>query len=156
MFARYSEHDNLYAHPLVIYFFKRNSLHLRLPPGFSSVIDTNTDELLAVDFPPYYVCQADTAVKLSSDRTPPVRFFLARSLAIPNPWQLQIACIPRPKKSGNFLPDLIAATFREGQAPIRLCHEEGIKAFAYCPAGRCEFQSRWTCFGMAGLEDAHL
>jgi len=75
----------------------------------------HTCELLTVDFPPHYVRQADGTAKLPvsntspSELTPGSEEGCSESLAESNRSR-----IPPPKKSWNFLPDLIKDPALEG------------------------------------------
>ncbi|KAF8971756.1 peroxisomal copper amine oxidase [Flammula alnicola] len=110
MYARFSEHDNLYAHPL----------------DFIPVIDANTEELLHVDFPAHYARAADGSVKLSAPSTapPPID---ADSFAAS-----QRERIPVPRKAFDFLPDLMAQTEeggyhpRQDLKPLHVVQPEGV------------------------------
>ncbi|KAL0571658.1 peroxisomal copper amine oxidase [Marasmius crinis-equi] len=106
VFARFSEHDNLYAHPL----------------DFIPVIDANTREVLHIDFPARYHKSAN-GPQLSADST-----FPPASLedAAPNRDR-----IPPPRKAFDFLPDLMAETEegfkpREGLKPLHVVQPEGV------------------------------
>ncbi|KAF8808159.1 peroxisomal copper amine oxidase [Phlegmacium glaucopus] len=95
MFARFSEHDNLYAHPL----------------DFVPIVDANSQEVLHVDFPPHYHRSADGSVKLSTDTTRPPALTddaLAAS---------KRERIPPPRRAWDFLPDLMAQTEEGGYQP---------------------------------------
>ncbi|KAF9567748.1 peroxisomal copper amine oxidase [Agrocybe pediades] len=94
-FARFSEHDNLYAHPL----------------DFIPIIDAHTEELLHVDFPPHYVRQDDGSVKLTAHGTAPPPL-AADALAAS-----QRERLPPPRKAWDFLPDLMAQTEEGGYKP---------------------------------------
>ncbi|KAJ3499745.1 hypothetical protein NLJ89_g10061 [Agrocybe chaxingu] len=97
VFARLSEHDNLYAHPM----------------DFIPVIDANSEELLHVDFPPHYSRAADGSAKLSvPDTAPPSVGTESESLAAS-----QRERIPPPRKTWDFLPDLMAKTEEGGYHP---------------------------------------
>ncbi|KAF8167322.1 copper amine oxidase [Crassisporium funariophilum] len=95
MFARFSEHDNLYAHPM----------------DFIPIIDANSEELLHVDFPPHYSRLADGTAKLSAHSTAPPPT-AADALAAS-----QRERIPPPRKAWDFLPDLMAQTEEGGYQP---------------------------------------
>ncbi|KAJ3821709.1 copper amine oxidase, partial [Lentinula raphanica] len=89
LFARFSEHDNLYAHPM----------------DFIVIIDANTEEVLQIDFPPHYKSTANGHV-LSVPKTeiPPLSN-AEESFKISNRER-----IPPPKKAFDFLPDLMEHT----------------------------------------------
>ncbi|KAJ3782694.1 copper amine oxidase [Lentinula aff. detonsa] len=89
LFARFSEHDNLYAHPM----------------DFIVIIDANTEEVLQIDFPPHYKSTANGCV-LSVPKTeiPPLSD-AAESFKLSNRER-----IPPPTKAFDFLPDLMADT----------------------------------------------
>ncbi|KAE9395556.1 peroxisomal copper amine oxidase [Gymnopus androsaceus JB14] len=89
IFARFSEHDNLYAHPM----------------DFIPVVDANTGEVLQIDFPPHYKSTTNGHV-LSVPKThmPPLSD-VAEAFKISNRER-----IPPPKKAFDFLPDLMAET----------------------------------------------
>ncbi|KAG7090033.1 hypothetical protein E1B28_011653 [Marasmius oreades] len=109
VFARFSRHDNLYAHPL----------------DFIPVIDTNTRELLHIDFPPHYSPSPNGPV-LSVKSTVP----------LPLEEDTLESCkrerIPPPRKAFDFLPDLMAETEeggfkpREGLKPLHIVQPEGV------------------------------
>ncbi|KAJ4470886.1 copper amine oxidase [Lentinula aciculospora] len=88
LFARFSEHDNLYAHPMVI-----------------TPFNANTEEVLQIDFPPHYKSTANGYV-LSVPKTeiPPLSN-AEESFKISSRGR-----IPPPKKAFDFLPDLMAKT----------------------------------------------
>ncbi|KAJ3753570.1 copper amine oxidase [Lentinula raphanica] len=89
LFARFSEHDNLYAHPM----------------DFIVIIDANTEEVLQIDFQPHYKSTANGHV-LSVPKTeiPPLSN-AEESFKISNRER-----IPPPKKAFDFLPDLMEHT----------------------------------------------
>ncbi|KAF9479418.1 hypothetical protein BDN70DRAFT_878797 [Pholiota conissans] len=109
VYARFSEHDNLYAHPM----------------DFIPIVDVNKKELVHVDFPAHYKRQADGSVKLTAFSTapPPVD---ADSLAASGRGR-----IPPPTKPFDFLPDLMEKTEegfkpREGIKPLHIVQPEGV------------------------------
>ncbi|KAF9072114.1 peroxisomal copper amine oxidase [Rhodocollybia butyracea] len=89
IFARFSEHDNLYAHPL----------------DFVAIVDTGHKEVLQIDFPPHYKATTNGPV-LSVPKTqmPPLSD-PEESLKMSNRDR-----IPPPRKAFDFLPDLMAET----------------------------------------------
>ncbi|KAF9055822.1 peroxisomal copper amine oxidase [Panaeolus papilionaceus] len=95
MFARFSEHDNIYAHPL----------------DFVPVVDVTNNEVLYVDFPPHYVRNPDGSASLTVHSTapPPIA---ADSLAASKRER-----VPPPRKAWDFLPDLMAKTEEGGYEP---------------------------------------
>ncbi|PPQ79394.1 hypothetical protein CVT25_002664 [Psilocybe cyanescens] len=95
VFARFSEHDNLYAHPM----------------DFIPVIDANSEELLGVDFPPHWIRAEDGSAKLSTYSTAPPPL-AADALA-----SSRRDRIPPPRKAWDFLPDLMAKTEEGGYKP---------------------------------------
>ncbi|KAF8910178.1 peroxisomal copper amine oxidase [Gymnopilus junonius] len=110
MYARFSEHDNLYAHPL----------------DFIPVIDANTEELLHVDFPPHYSYDVNGKPELSTHSTAPPPTD-ADSLAVSKRDR-----IPPPHKAFDFLPDLMAQTEeggyhpRQDVKPLHIVQPEGV------------------------------
>ncbi|KDR85777.1 hypothetical protein GALMADRAFT_386616 [Galerina marginata CBS 339.88] len=110
VFARFSEHDNLYAHPM----------------DFIPVIDANSEELLHVDFPPHYTRAEDGSAKLSVHSTAPPPT-AADSLSASKRER-----IPPPRKAWDFLPDLMAQTEeggyhpRQDLKPLHVVQPEGV------------------------------
>ncbi|KAF5383968.1 hypothetical protein D9757_006915 [Collybiopsis confluens] len=89
LFARYSQHDNLYAHPM----------------DFIVIVDANAEEVLQIDFPPHYKATANGYV-LSVPKTnqPPLS---SPEEALKTSGRERI---PPPRKAFDFLPDLMAET----------------------------------------------
>ncbi|KAJ8072011.1 peroxisomal copper amine oxidase [Marasmius tenuissimus] len=108
VFARFSEHDNLYAHPM----------------DFIPVIDANKCEVLHIDFPPCYrKSENGPVLSVNNTRPPPLN---EDSLAATNRER-----IPPPRKAFDFLPDLMAETEpgfkpREGLKPLHVVQPEGV------------------------------
>ncbi|KIK02222.1 hypothetical protein K443DRAFT_536341 [Laccaria amethystina LaAM-08-1] len=95
VFARFSQHDNLYAHPM----------------DFIPIVDVDKRECLHIDFPPHYVRTPEGAIKLSADSTAPPSMD-ADALAASGRER-----IPPPRRAWNFLPDLMADTEEGGYTP---------------------------------------
>ncbi|KAG2740699.1 hypothetical protein P692DRAFT_20880697 [Suillus brevipes Sb2] len=89
VFARYSEHENLYAHPL----------------DFVVVIDSLAEKVVQIDFPPTYKRAKDGSAELSVSSTVPCPLFEDSFT------ESKRERIPPPVKSYNFLPDLLQAVF---------------------------------------------
>ncbi|THU79486.1 hypothetical protein K435DRAFT_823888 [Dendrothele bispora CBS 962.96] len=134
VFARFSEHDNLYAHPM----------------DFVPIVDANTEKVLHIDFPPrWFSLGSETkgaakkdglelpelGVKLSVGKTGPLA---------PLPTSLdevttENAClelagrerIPPPRKAFDFLPELMIDTEekwtqRTDVKPLQITQPEGV------------------------------
>ncbi|KIL00836.1 hypothetical protein PAXRUDRAFT_128981 [Paxillus rubicundulus Ve08.2h10] len=109
LFARFSEHDNLYAHPL----------------DFVPVIDSVSKKVVQIDFPPTYRKHADGSVELSVDTTE------AQSLSQDSLSQSNRERIPPPLAAFDFLPDLIKKTDptykpRDDIKPLHIVQPEGV------------------------------
>ncbi|RPD53949.1 peroxisomal copper amine oxidase [Lentinus tigrinus ALCF2SS1-7] len=116
MFARWSRHENLYAHPL----------------DFVPVIDSITKKVVHIDFPPNYKKKESQSlfdntgvdVELSAASTaPPDLQADAREAA-------NRKRLPPPQKSYDFLPDLLAEKegfkFRDDIKPLHVVQPEGV------------------------------
>ncbi|KAL0951982.1 hypothetical protein HGRIS_008635 [Hohenbuehelia grisea] len=108
VFARFSAHDNLYAHPM----------------DFIPVIDANARKVLHIDFPPTYSLSKNGPV-LSVDKTQPPPFS-EDSFAYANRERM-----PPPRKAFDFLPDLMAETEenykpRDDLKPLHVVQPEGV------------------------------
>uniref|UniRef100_A0A0W0FKR5 Amine oxidase n=1 Tax=Moniliophthora roreri TaxID=221103 RepID=A0A0W0FKR5_MONRR len=108
VFARFSRHDNLYAHPM----------------DFIPVIDANSREVLHIEFPPHYSKTPNGHV-LTAPKTGPPKLE-EDALAASNRER-----IPPPRKAFDFLPDLMAETEenfkpREGLKPLHILQPEGV------------------------------
>ncbi|KIK02221.1 hypothetical protein K443DRAFT_536129 [Laccaria amethystina LaAM-08-1] len=95
MFARFSQHDNLYAHPM----------------DFIPIVDVHKEECLHIDFPPHYVRTPEGVIKLSADSTTPPSIN-ADALGASGRER-----IPPPRRAWDFLPDLMADTEEGGYTP---------------------------------------
>jgi primary-amine oxidase len=109
LFARFSKHDNLYAHPL----------------DFVPVVDSVSEKVVQIDFPPIYRRDADGSIKLSVDTTE-ARPLSDHSLADSNRER-----IPLPRTAFNFLPDLMKETDptykpRDDVKPLHVVQPEGV------------------------------
>ncbi|KAG6852799.1 hypothetical protein C0991_009102 [Blastosporella zonata] len=109
-FARFSEHDNLYAHPL----------------DFIPVLDTNTEEVIHVDFPPTYKSTPNGPVLSASSTAPPECTAADVSLKASGRER-----IPPPLTNHNFLPDLMAEDdkhfkLRDDLKPLHVVQPEGV------------------------------
>ncbi|KAG6917386.1 hypothetical protein DXG01_002765 [Tephrocybe rancida] len=107
-YARFSEHDNLYAHPL----------------DFVPVIDTNTEEVIHIDFPPTYKATPNGPVLSVANTAPPecANADLAASGR---------ERVPVPLTNHNFLPDLMAEDDknykpRDDVKPLHVVQPEGV------------------------------
>ncbi|KAI0795895.1 peroxisomal copper amine oxidase [Abortiporus biennis] len=121
MFARYSQHDNLYAHPM----------------DFLPVIDSITQKVIHIDFPGHYTDASSKAkgldytekgkdVILSVDTTAPPPLTEEDTLAASGRER-----IPPPTKPIDFLPDLIAQNdpkfkLRDDLKPLHVLQPEGV------------------------------
>ncbi|KAF5385361.1 hypothetical protein D9615_001013 [Tricholomella constricta] len=109
VYARYSEHDNLYAHPM----------------DFIPIVDANTNEVIHIEFPPKYTNTNSKDPVLSVETTfPPLTS--VDSLAASGRER-----IPPPRAGHNFLPDLMAEDNkdfkpREGIKPLHVVQPEGV------------------------------
>jgi primary-amine oxidase len=109
VFARYSEHDNLYAHPM----------------DFIPVIDSNKEKVIHIDFPTVYKKESDGSVKSSASTTiaPPLSEDALKSANRER--------IPPSRTSHDFLPDLIAQSnpnfkVRDDIKPLHILQPEGV------------------------------
>ncbi|KAF9469528.1 copper amine oxidase [Collybia nuda] len=108
MFARFSEHENLYAHPL----------------DFIAVVDAHAREVLHIDFPSHYKPGPNGPVPIVSSTTPP-------SLSEDPLAASGRGRIPPQRKAHDFLPDLIAETdkdfkLRTDIKPLHIVQPEGV------------------------------
>ncbi|GLB43633.1 putative amine oxidase [Lyophyllum shimeji] len=108
LFARFSEHDNLYAHPM----------------DFIPVIDANTEEVLHVDFPPTYKATPKGPLLSVQNTAPPP--LTADALSASGRER-----IPPPRAPFNFLPDLMAQDdkdykLRNDLKPLHVVQPEGV------------------------------
>ncbi|KAF9225258.1 hypothetical protein BS17DRAFT_750846 [Gyrodon lividus] len=109
LFARFSEHDNLYAHPL----------------DFIPVIDSVTEKVVQIDFPPTYRKHSDGSAKLSVDTTE------AQPLSEQLSTQSSRERIPPPRTAFDFLPDLMEKTDptykpRDDVKPLHIVQPDGV------------------------------
>ncbi|KAF9266379.1 peroxisomal copper amine oxidase [Marasmius fiardii PR-910] len=108
VFARFTEHDNLYAHPL----------------DFIPVIDCISRKLLHIDFPPNYLTSPNGPVLSTKTTAPPSIEEDAQEAS-------KRDRIPPPRKAFDFLPDLMEKTeegfkLREGLKPLHVVQPEGV------------------------------
>ncbi|KAG5642009.1 hypothetical protein DXG03_003781 [Asterophora parasitica] len=108
VYARYSQHDNLYAHPM----------------AFIPILDVHTKEVIHVDFPPTYKATPKGPVLSVETTSPPP--LSEDSLAASGRER-----IPPPRAPINFLPDLMAQDDkdfkpREGIKPLHVVQPEGV------------------------------
>ncbi|KAG1848527.1 copper amine oxidase [Suillus subalutaceus] len=108
VFARYSEHENLYAHPL----------------DFVVVIDSLAEKVVQIDFPPTYKRAKDGSAELSVSSTEPC------PLSEDSFTESKRERIPPPVKSFDFLPDLLqsdpAHKPRDDIKPLHVLQPEGV------------------------------
>ncbi|KAG2050365.1 hypothetical protein BDR06DRAFT_960323 [Suillus hirtellus] len=108
VFARYSEHENLYAHPL----------------DFVVVIDSLAEKVIQIDFPPTYKRAKDGSVELGVSSTEPC------PLSEDSFTESKRERIPPPVKSFDFLPDLLQADPthkpRDDIKPLHVLQPEGV------------------------------
>ncbi|KAL4263944.1 Amine oxidase [Pleurotus pulmonarius] len=111
VFARYGQHENLYAHPL----------------DFVPVIDANTEEVLHVDFPPVWKPSPYGPVLSVKSTAPPT--------PLPTPQDAFTFAnrdrIPPPVKKFDFLPDLMKENDpefkpRDDIKPLHVVQPEGV------------------------------
>ncbi|KAF8899406.1 peroxisomal copper amine oxidase [Infundibulicybe gibba] len=108
VFARFSEHDNLYAHPM----------------DFVPIIDAHTEEVLHVDFPLHYK-QTPSSPRLPVPTTEPP------PLSTDSLEYAQRGRIPPPRKAFDFLPDLMKKTAEDYKPrtdikPLHIVQPEGV------------------------------
>ncbi|TFY63045.1 hypothetical protein EVJ58_g3471 [Rhodofomes roseus] len=120
LFARFSKHDNLYAHPM----------------DFIPVVDSLAQKVIHIDFPPRYYAQASPSNSLFKDYG--VESALSTPTTAPPPLDAdelevaQRARLPPPREAWDFLPDLIAqkpgADFkvRDDVKPLHVVQPEGV------------------------------
>ncbi|KAG1830900.1 copper amine oxidase [Suillus variegatus] len=108
VFARYSEHENLYAHPL----------------DFVVVIDSLAEKVVQIDFPPTYKRTEDGSVELGVSSTEPC------PLSEDSFTESKRERIPPPVRSFDFLPDLLQADPthkpRDDIKPLHVLQPEGV------------------------------
>ncbi|KAG6844078.1 hypothetical protein H0H87_009960, partial [Tephrocybe sp. NHM501043] len=109
-YARFSEHDNLYAHPL----------------DFIPVLDANTEEVIHIDFPPTYKATPSGPVLSVPSTAPPPCTDADAALAASGRERM-----PPPLKNQNFLPDLILEDdkdfkLRDDLKPLHVVQPEGV------------------------------
>ncbi|KAJ6491696.1 copper amine oxidase [Mycena vitilis] len=108
MFARFSQHDNLYAHPM----------------DFVAVFDSNAEKVLHIEFAPHYKSTPNgPALSAPSTETPSLE---GDQLA-----HAQRERIPPPRRAFDFLPDVMAATqkdfkLRDDVKPLHIVQPEGV------------------------------
>ncbi|KIO07028.1 hypothetical protein M404DRAFT_14957 [Pisolithus tinctorius Marx 270] len=109
LFARFSQHDNLYAHPL----------------DFIPVIDSLAGKVIHIDFPPSWRKKSDGDVELSVSTTQPLPLS-DDSFPVANR-----ARIPPPLAPHDFLPDLMEKADpnykeRDDLKPLHVVQPEGV------------------------------
>ncbi|KAK0466066.1 copper amine oxidase [Desarmillaria tabescens] len=108
LFARLSEHENLYAHPM----------------DFIAVVDANAEEVLHIDFPPHYKNTPNGAVlSAPSTKFPELSEDAFAATSRPR--------IPPPLKPFDFLPDLMEKSEenfkpRNDIKPLHIVQPEGV------------------------------
>jgi len=123
LFARFSQHDNLYAHPM----------------DFTPVVDSITKKVIHIDFPPQYFPASNTQgngqldftkegkdVTLTVPTTEPPALSEQDTLAASGRKR-----VPPPKGPIDFLPDLIAKhdpkfKLRDDLKPLHVVQPEGV------------------------------
>ncbi|KAJ7625545.1 copper amine oxidase [Roridomyces roridus] len=111
LFARFSRHDNLYAHPM----------------DFIAIFNSNSEEVLNLEFAPHYNPSPNgPTLSVTSTEPPPTLANAEESLARTNR-----ARIPPPRTSFDFLPDLMATTqpnfsLRTDLKPLHIIQPEGV------------------------------
>ena len=128
-FARYSEHENLYAHPLVLNAPTPiiRSMPLNFIQDFIPVVDIATRKVIHIDFPAHYsyVDKEEKAHKLSATSTAPHPLDVA-ALDYSNRER-----ITPPTRRFDFLPDLVAENdknfkLRDDLKPLHIVQPEGV------------------------------
>jgi len=109
VFARFSQHENLYAHPM----------------DFIPVVDANSEELLHIDFPPQYKSKGSGKPELTVPSTapPPLQGGVSEVSGRDR--------IPPPKQAWDFLPDLMEKSeegfeLRKDIKPLHIVQPEGV------------------------------
>ncbi|KAF7289377.1 Amine oxidase [Mycena indigotica] len=105
MFARFSQHDNLYAHPM----------------DFTIIYDSIAEKVIHIEFPPHY---KDGLVSSNPDTSPP-------DLQLDPLVVSGRERVPPPRKAFDFLPDLMAAADkdfkqRDDLKPLHILQPEGV------------------------------
>ena len=128
-FARYSEHENLYAHPLVSDNpDPQKHAHDRVfSQDFIPVVDCAIGKVIHIDFPAHYVYvdKEEKEHRLSATTTAPHPLDVA---ALDNSNRERI---PPPTRRFDFLPDLIVEDdknfkFRDDLKPLHIVQPEGV------------------------------
>ncbi|KAF5352380.1 hypothetical protein D9756_006147 [Leucocoprinus leucothites] len=109
VFARFSQHDNLYAHPM----------------DFIPVVDANSGEILHIDFPPHYKKTTSGKAELTVATTEPPSL---ETSFIDGAGRERI---PPPRRAFDFLPDLMETTeegfeLRKDLKPLHIVQPEGV------------------------------
>jgi primary-amine oxidase len=108
LFARLSEHENLYAHPM----------------DFIPIIDSLAEKVIHIDFPPHYNRSAEGAPTLTASSTEPPPL-TADSLAASKRER-----VTPPMKKFDFLPDLLVDEPdhepRDDVKPLHVVQPEGV------------------------------
>ncbi|KAH0591411.1 hypothetical protein H2248_001488 [Termitomyces sp. 'cryptogamus'] len=110
VYARFSEHENLYAHPL----------------DFVPVIDSNAEEVIHIDFPPTYKNTPNGPTLSASSTAPPALSNTEEALAHSSRERVH-----PPLARQNFLPDLMAEDdkdfkLRDDIKPLHIVQPEGV------------------------------
>lgn len=109
VFARFSQHDNLYAHPL----------------DFVPVVDAIAGKVVQIDFPAVWKKEKDGSLKLSVPTTAP-HPLSEDSFPLANRER-----VPVPRTSFDFLPDLLEENdptykLRDDVKPLHIIQPEGV------------------------------
>ncbi|KAK7057681.1 amine oxidase [Favolaschia claudopus] len=109
LFARFSRHDNLYAHPM----------------DFIVIFDSNEQKVLHIEYAPHYK-STPNGPQLSVPSTKPPTSLEGNQLEISGRER-----IPPPRTSFDFLPDLMATTQkdfkpRDDVKPLHIVQPEGV------------------------------
>ncbi|KDQ52495.1 hypothetical protein JAAARDRAFT_198143 [Jaapia argillacea MUCL 33604] len=103
LFARFSQHDNLYAHPM----------------DFIPVVDANTNKVIHIDLPPNYKSNKGTPeLSVETTKFPP----LENDPVV----GANRGRIPPPLESQDFLPDLMNVKMRDDIKPLHVVQPEGV------------------------------
>ncbi|KAG5336846.1 hypothetical protein C0989_011784 [Termitomyces sp. Mn162] len=110
VYARFSEHDNIYAHPL----------------DFIPVVDTNTKQVIHIDFPPTYKKTPNGLTLSASSTAPPALSDAEKALAYSGRQRIH-----PPLAGQNFLPDLMAEDnknfkLRDDIKPLHILQPDGV------------------------------
>ncbi|OBZ73100.1 Peroxisomal primary amine oxidase [Grifola frondosa] len=119
MFARWSKHDNLYAHPM----------------DFVPVIDSISKKVIHIDFPARYVPETKVSAQSIFSQTG-IKAELTSSTTAAPPLEADSQAdanrerLPPPRKAYDFLPDLLAQNpdfkLRDDIKPLHVVQPEGV------------------------------